>query len=118
MNSPCEQTGRHKIINGKSVWLPIVLALAVPTIYAVYLGGTMSNRLDVLAQAAAATQSELGDLDDSYVPRREIDLNLQTIQLQMEQVAGDVEELKEQSERQTQEIIRRIERIDTMGRNQ
>ncbi len=104
--------------NGRALWLPIVLALLVPTIYAVFLGGTMSNRLDVLGQAEAATRAEFGDLDDSYVPRREIDLKLQTIQLQMEQVAGDVEELKEQSERQTAEIIRRIERLDTPRRNQ
>ena len=43
----------------------------------------------------------------------EIDAKLQTIQVQIGAVQATQEVIKEQSERQTAEIIRRIERLDT-----
>jgi hypothetical protein len=88
------------------------LALLVPTIYAVFLGGTMSNRIDVLAQDVEDNGEAISSTPATFVPRNELEAKLENIQLQVGGVQANVEDLKEQSERQTAEIIRRIERLD------
>lgn len=101
----------------KFPWLPVVLALLVPTVYAVFLGGAMSNRMDVLAQDVEDNGEAISTTPNTFVPRNELDAKLENIQLQVGSVQANVEDLKEQSERQTAQILRRLERMDTPRRD-
>lgn len=100
----------------KFPWAPILVALLVPTAYFLIGIGATTNKLDALAQSQTDTNGELdrmqSDMPEDYVPRREIDAKLNTLQVQVGGVQAQVEELKDQGERQTAEIIRRIERMD------
>ena len=64
---------------------------------------SMGEQLDAVTDAV----NQLGESQVS------IDAKLDNIQLQVGAVQANVEALKEQSERQTAQIIRRIERMDT-----
>ncbi len=99
--------------NGRTQWLVIMLALLVPTAGVFVWGGTMSARIDAIAQDTRENGVALSTTPTIFVPRMELNAKLENIQLQVGAVKANVEELKEQSERQTAEIIRRIERIDT-----
>ena len=81
----------------------------MPTIHVVWLGGGMSNRIDVNAQEIEKNGDAISTTPSTFVPRAELDAKLDNIQLQVGHVQANVEALKEQSERQTAEIIRRIE---------
>ena len=93
----------------KTTWIPLIAAFLVPTIYVVWIGGGMSNRLDAIAQDVQDNGAAISTTPSTFVPRAELDAKLDNIQLQIGHVQANVEALKEQSERQTAEIIRRIE---------
>lgn len=98
--------------NGKALWLPVALALIAPIGLFLVGWGATAARIDALAQDIEANERAIASSPSTYVPRFEIDAKLGALQMQMEAVQADVEELKKQSERQTAEIIRRIERLD------
>jgi len=95
--------------NGMRVWIGVFLALILGLSGWVYSAGSLSKQV-------AQNTKKNDEQTQLYVPRTEIDAKLENIQLQVEAVKEDVGELKEQSVRQTAEIIRRIERIDSPSR--
>lgn len=110
---PDYDTHRHTKPSPKPAWwIPIVVALIVPTLYAVFLGGVLSTRIDANAQDIQDNGRDIADQPRQYVPRSEIDAKLQTIQVQIGSVQASVEAAKEQSERQTAEIIRKLDRLE------
>ena len=102
---PCAPTGKFP-------WFICVTTLAVPFIMVLIWAVSLGNRLDAVAQDVADNGAAISTTPSTFVPRAEIDAKLQSIQLQVGYVQANVEALKEQSERQTAEIIRRIERAD------
>ncbi len=98
-------------MNGMRVWAGVALAFILALSGWAYSAGSLSTK--VAQNTEKNTEQTL-----LYVPRTEIDAKLGNIQLQVESVKEDVGELKEQSVRQTAEIIRRIERLDASRRSQ
>jgi len=92
-------------------WLPIVLALLVPTVYAVWLGDTMSNRLDVLAQDVEDNGVAISTTPSTFVPRPELNAMFETINVKISNVQVRLEENSQQSERQTAQILRSLDRL-------
>jgi hypothetical protein len=118
MGSQGESTSRYRISNGKPVWLLLLLALAVPTIYAFVGIVLMKGQLNAQEKDIRENSAAIDLTPRTYVPRTEIDAKLETIQVQIGSVQANVDGLKDQGERQTAEIIRRIERIDSPRRVQ
>jgi hypothetical protein len=98
------------------MWSQYLSILLVPAAYALIAWGAVDNKMEHLAQADIDTQADIERFEGRYVPRTEIDAKLQTIQVQVGAVQANVEDLKEQSERQTAEIIRRLETMDRAAR--
>ncbi len=97
--------------NGMRVWVSVGLAFILALSGWAYSAGSLSMRV-------AQNTEKNSEQALLYVPRTEIDAKLENIQLQVESVKEDVGELKAQSAQQTEEIIRRIERLMQPRRNQ
>ena len=100
----------------KTLWIPLAAAFLVPTIYVVWLGGGMSNRLDALAQDVEDNGVALSTTPSTFIPRPELDAKLENIRLEVKHTNDKVQsldervkELSKQGERQTAAIIRSIE---------
>lgn len=91
--------------------LPAAVALIVPTASFLVMWGTITNKIDANAEDIEKNGAAIASTPSTFVPRRELDAKLENIQIQIGQVQANVEELREQSERQTAEIIRKIERV-------
>ena len=74
----------------------------------------MSKSIDVLAQDVEDNGVAISTTPLTFVPRAELDAKLETINVKISSVQARLEENSEQSERQTAEIIRRIERMDVL----
>ncbi len=97
--------------NGLRVWIGVAFALILAASGWVYSAGSLS--------AKVAQNTKINDEQTlRYVPRNEIDVKLENIELQVGSVQKSVDAYAAQSERQTQEIIRRIERLPQPRRAQ
>ena len=75
----------------------------------------MSNEIERNVQDIEGNGSAIASIPQIFVPRSEIDAKLETIHVQIQGVRDTQEAIKEQGDRQTAEIIRRIERMDRPG---
>ena len=110
----------------KTIWLPIAtfaVAIIVPTIYVAIWGGKVEEKftnvvglINANAQDIEKNGAAISTTPSTFVPRAELDAKLDNIQLQVKHTNENVESLEErvkdlaaQGERQTAEIIRRID---------
>ena len=97
--------------NGVRVWLGVALTFVLAASGWVYSAGSLSTKV--------AQNTKTNDAQEArYVPRTEIDAKLENIELQVGAVQQSVDAYAAQSERQAQEIIRRIERLPQPRRTQ
>lgn len=100
---------RPKTTENLVAWIAISVTLVLTLLSWVYVGGVLS------AEVAQNTKT-LDKLPLIIVPRREVEAKLESIETQVEVVDEKVEELKVQSVRQTEQILRQIERLSNSGR--
>lgn len=103
----------------KPLWFILVLALSVPlgTLLGggIFAWGIITNRVNVNAQDIEKNGAALSTIPSTFIPRGEVNALLETLDFKISTVQAQVLANSEQSERQTAEIIRRIERMDTSG---
>ncbi len=109
--------------NRTFLWVSVaalLLAFIVPVASGLIWSGNVDGQfkevkslIDVNAQDIEDNGNAISTTPITFVPRGELDAKLNNIQLQVGHVQANVEALKEQSERQTAEIIRKIDRINS-----
>ncbi len=95
----------------KFPWAIVGTAMAVPMGSMLIWGGMLTANYTALAQDVAANGAAISTTPTTFVPRGEINAKLETLDLKVSTVQATVDANAEQSERQTAQIIRRIERI-------
>ncbi len=117
-----------------TVWIGLLITLGLALTSWAYSAGGLSNRIEgnedrgvaqgnvltslsiLVAQNDATVDTHdrsIQDLPDKYVPRKELDLKLEVMHTQMEAIADDVQDIKEQSKEQTNEILRELRQIQS-----
>jgi len=104
--------------NGFRVWVGVASALVLALSGWVYSAGSLSTQVFQNIKDIEENSEVISSTPELFVPRNEISVKFRNLELQIEAVQISVDANAEQSERQTAEIIRRIERIDTPRRNQ
>ncbi len=98
-------------LNGGAAWIAIGITLLIAVGNSIYTAGSLSAQV---GQNSKANDEQ----SKTYVPRSEIDAKLATIQVHIGAVQANVMALKEQSERQTREILLDHRKLDRERRNQ
>ena len=97
-------------LNGR--WLPIVLALVVPTTFVVGTFFVSAYRIDANADDIEENGRALSTLPTTFVPREEIALKLQILELQVEAVQTSVNVAAKDSTQRDAHIIELIKDMD------
>jgi len=105
------RTDTHKRhLNGSTAaWVAIGVTMALTLLNGVYVGGSLTAQV-------TRNKEDLQNLPTIIVPRLEVEAKLEGLENQVEAVDEKVEELKVQSAKETEQIIRRIERLDSSNR--
>ena len=110
MPEPKPNSAPARGLNGR--WLPIVLALVVPTTFVVGAFFVSAYRIDANADGIKKNGKALSTLPATFVPREEIALKLQILELQVEAVQTSVNVAAKDATRQNAHIIDLIKDID------